>query len=376
MSLGKFHTPDFRLCSLGVLGLVCLSATTVCAQWPFGGLPDVRQLRRGTSLPRTEITGTARLEPRTVVAGEAAAIVVELLVDKGVGFDESLRIGGLPDAGETVIYGDFENLSDVTAPTNKVLKRFRLPVRFLTPRTEKIQLAVQGMATTRRQQGNASFTSSTSFATRLTPFELIVRELPTDQRPPDFSGAIGTKFTLTQTLSRNHVHPDDLIEATYRLVYDGYFPSNTYPVVEQLSPAFKAYDPKEIARTRNTVTWKQFLQPRTTAATNTARIALSYYNTQTKRYETVAAQPQRLVFVSDQAATTINTALVVTQDTDAPSPSEGTPPASTDEIELRFAPSTAAPVIARLPANTPLKECARHRDWRRVETPQAIGWTR
>ena len=78
-----------------------------------------------------EVTGKARMEPSSVVVGQPCAIVMELDVEKNVGV-ESLQVGGLPDAG--VVYGEgFENLPDGSSPrAGRTVKRFRLPVRFLS----------------------------------------------------------------------------------------------------------------------------------------------------------------------------------------------------------------------------------------------------
>ena len=114
------------------------------------------------------------------------------------------------------------------------------------------------------------------------------------------------------------------------------------------------------------------------AATNSAFVSLNYYNVRTKRYEVARSVPQRLVFVSDEAASTENTAVVVTAE---PSGASGKGAATAGglaegPVKLRFAPSEASPVVVILPAGTPLVERARSNGWRRMESPRGIGWTR
>ena len=120
--------------------------------------------QKGPSV-NAEVTGKARMEPSSVVVGQPGAIVRELDVEKNVGV-ENLQVGGLPDAG--VVYGEgFENMPDGSSSrAGRTVKRFRLPVRFLSSVTQEVAMVVQGMAVVRRQQGGMSFSSSSSFFLR------------------------------------------------------------------------------------------------------------------------------------------------------------------------------------------------------------------
>ena len=217
-----------------------------------------------------------------------------------------------------------------------------------------------------------SFSSSSSFGTRLAPFRVEVQPLPEEKRPAGFSGAVGTRFEMTQRLEPDHVRPGDLVTATYELTHDGYCPSNVWPAVEHLTKAFKAYDPKEVSRTENKVVWTQVLVPTAVTATNSALVSMYYYNPRTRRYEVARARPKPLTFVSSEAASTENTAVVVTADAAA----ETRAAAGKGPVTLRVAPSDASPVVAVLPPGTPVVERARANGWRRLESPRAIGWTR
>jgi len=323
------------------------------------------------------VTGTARLEPSSVVVGQPCAIVLEMDVAENVGI-ENMQVGGLPDAeGGLVTYGEFENLTDGTsAKAGRAVKRMRLPARFFAPVTQEVAMVVQGMATMRRQQGGMSFTSSANFGTRLPPFRIEVQALPEDKRPANFSGAVGTRFEMTQRLEPDQVRPGDLVTATYTLTHDGYCPSNVWPVVEHLPKTFKAYDPKEVARTERKVVWTQVLVPQTVTATNSALVSLFYYNPHTKRYEVARARAKPLTFVSREAASTENTSVVVMQDEGARAASRAEGEGAARAVKLRIAPSDASPVIAVLPPDTPLVELARVNGWRRLESPRAIGWSK
>ena len=337
-----------------LLALVLCAAAAAHGQFSFFG--------GGRREPMPEMEGSVRLEPAETVVGTPCHFVFAF---KGASKVAIQRVAGLPDGGIEYLADELEPYADNT---------YRLPVRFLEPNTNVLSVAVSGMQTVERGAGTAFRSSfSTSFQKRLPPFRLNVRPLPSEGRPPSFAGAVGTRFTMTQKLVPDHVHPGDLVTATYELKYDGYCPSNAWPRIEHLSKEFKAYDPKEVARGPNSFTWTQVLVPRTTAATNSALVSLTYYNPRTRRYEYARAYPKKLVFVSDKAASTENTSVVIAS---SAGPAVAATEPGTAPVVLRFAPSEASPVVATLPPGTPAKELARSNGWRRLETPRAIGWSR
>ena len=338
-----------------LLALALVAAATAQAQFSlFGG---------GRREPMPEVSGRVRLEPAETVVGTPCHFVFTFDAGSQVSIQ---RINGLPNAGVEYLAEELEPYAD---------NSYRLPVRFLEPCTNTLAIAVSGMQTVERGAGTSFRSSfSTSFQTRLPPLRLNVRPLPEQDRPAAFAGAVGTKFIMTQKLVPSRVRPGDLVTATYELVYDGYCPSNAWPTIEHLSRDFKAYEPKEVARGPKSFKWTQVLVPRTTAATNSALVSLCYYNPRTRRYEFARAFPKPLVFVSEQAASTENTAVVIASSA-GPSSAEAADPGAAPVV-LRFAPSDSSPVVATLPPGTPVKELAKSNGWRRLETPRAIGWSR
>ena len=317
----------------------------------------------GNSGP-ADLKGSVRLEPSGAVVGIPCSLVFSFATEKTI---QIQNISGLPNEG-------IEFLADTVEPHAD--NTYRLPVRFLEPCTNVLQLTVEGMQTVERGSGSFRMTSSSSFRKRLPPVRIEVRSLPDHGRPQNFSGAVGTKFTMTQRLEPDHVHPGDLVTATYELKFDGYCPSNTWPTIEHLSKDFRAYEPKEVSRTPNSFKWTQILVPRTTAATNSPLVSLNYYNSRMRRYEVARADPKKIVFVSDKAASTENTSVVVTSSELASNAASSPATTTRSVLELRFGPSDTSPVIATLPADTSVKELARSNGWRRLETPRAIGWSR
>ena len=119
------------------------------------------------------------------------------------------------------------------------------------------------------------------------------------------------------------------------------------------------------------------LVPRTATATNSALVSMFYYNIRTKRYEVARAYPKKLVFVSDAAASTENTSVVVaTEKPMEPAGAERSASSAEGPIMLRIAPADESPVVIVLPPGTPVVERARSNGWRRLESARAIGWSR
>ena len=325
-------------------------------------------------MPEFTVSATARCEPAKPLVGEGCALILELDVDRKAALDQ-IRVGGLPEGKDgSIVYGSFENLADgKSATAGHVVKRMRLPIRFLAPISCEVPLTVVGMVGT--VQGGSSFFRN--FGQRLAPVRFNARPLPETGRPANFSGAVGRRFTMKQTVDRDHVRPNDLVTATYTLDFDDYCPSNVFPNVENLSKEFKAYEPKEVERTDHRVVWTQMLVPRTAQATNTALVSVHYYNPHTQRYEVARAYPLKLAFVSTEAASTENTSVAVTGPVEAPTPSaDENAGAATRPVTLRFAPSDGSPVVATLPPGAPARELATWNGWRRLETPRAIGWSK
>ena len=355
---------------ISVLCALLAACTCVCGQIIYQQMPDFT------------ISATVRCEPENPVVGEPCSIILECNVDRQASLDR-IEVYGLPKVADgSIVYEALENLADEKSDTEGyVIKRMRMPVRFLKPVSFQAAPVLRGMVgVVKRGRG---FTSSSykNFECRAGTLRFNVQPLPERGRPADFSGAVGRNFSIKQSLSRDHVRPNDLIKATYALEFNGYCPTNVFPVIENLPKGFTVYPPQEVERKehlgRNRIVWTQDLVPRTVQATNTASVSFNFYNSHRKSYEVVRAEPLKLTFVSAEAASTENTSVVVTEPAETPAPSVGEDAvAATQPLVLRFAPSDGSPVVAKFPPGTPVKELATWNGWRRLEAPGAIGWTR
>ena len=257
---------------------------------------------------------------------------------------------------------------------------YRARTTFLEPGTNDVRIAVSGVYSGSYVITNGNMISTgrvmnQSFRAEPHPLRVVVRPLPEKGRPLDYSGAVGRGFRLVQKLTPDKVHPGDLVTAEYKLVFDGYCPSNAEVRVDNLSREFKVYEMKEISRDSNCVVWRQMIVPRTTEATNSALVSFSYYDLQTKRYAKAKAAPVKLTFVSADRASTENTKVSVTGTSESGDGSAGAA-APSAAIVLRFAPGANSPVVATLPPDAELKETCRWKGWRRVESSRGAGWTR
>ena len=356
---------------LAVLAVLCGVATSAMA-WPFGRDPfagffdDLPSMRMGRGSEVCPVRARAWFGSTVTMVGEPVELAV--MVEPG-----AMRI----EPGSIRLEADFPDLTERGGLRNDSPNVYKLRTTFLAPGTNEIALAVSGVYSGTYCVTNGNMISSghvvnQPFRIALKPARVVVKPLPAAGRPLDFSGAVGTRFALTQTLTPDKVRPGDLVTAEYRLTFDGYCPSNAEVRVDNLSREFKTYDPKETARDAKSVIWRQILVPRTVEATNTALVSFSFYNLRAKRYERARATPARLTFISAEAASTENTRVMVNESS---GPVEGTEGGAA-AITLRFAPNPRSPVVVTLPPGTETRETCRQNGWRRLTCDRGAGWTR
>jgi hypothetical protein len=358
---------------LSVLAFIVGAAASAQA-WPFGGrdpfagffddMPSMRRMNMGGDV--CPIRAKSWFGSTVMMVGEPVDLAV--MVEPG-----SVRI----EPGSVKVEADIPGERTVGNLRSDSPNVYKMRITFLEPGTNEVGVAVSGVYSGTYCVTNGNMISSghvmnQPFKIRLKPARITVKPLPAHMRPDDFRGAVGRSFRMKQTLSQDKVHPGDLVTAEYRLDFDGYCPSNAELRVENLSREFKAYEVKEVARDAKSVTWRQILVPRTTEATNTALVSLSFYNLRTRRYERAAAAPQKLTFVSAKAASTENTHVMVNESATMAEGKGGEGGA----VVLRFAPSVKSPVVVTVPAGTETRETGRYNGWRRLESPRGAGWTK
>ena len=358
------------------LAVVVLAGGAVCSAyaWPFGrnspfsgffdDMPSVRMGIGGNVCP---IGVDACFGNDVVSVGEPVEMIVRLNPGSVSIAENSVNVEA--DFPDNTAHGRLVQTSNC---------EYRVRTTFLKPGTNNVKIAVSGAYSGSYVVTNGNMISSgrvmnQSFRLEPPPLSVVVRPLPDNGRPLDFTGAVGRNFKLTQKLTPDKVRPGDLVTAQYNLVFDGYCPSNAEIRVDNLSREFKAYDMREVSRDANTVVWRQMIVPRTTEATNSALVSFSYYDLRTKRYARAKAGPVALTFISADKASTENTMVSVT---DVPAVAGGSGNTISAAVTLRFAPGEKSPVVAVLPPGAKTKETCRWNGWRRVESDRGAGWTR
>lgn len=337
----------------------------------FGG---ARQARGG-KLFRPALK--AKLVPaRTIVAGEPFAIEFSLTLPRGASF-EDIETAGIPGAEDGVQLLRQENLPDGDAGgEDGVEKRFRLVMRGTRPVSVNRRIVIAGRVKSReplriagsRGSSFSNVNGDVSYGTVLQMsvdgVSVDIEPLPEAGKPAEFSGAVGSRFVLRSEFEKpQEGWPGTWSTAVYTLEYDGWFPSNAVPRVYGFEKTFEKVHPlRETARSAQTAEWRQTMMPRGTSCTNGPAASLVYYNTKTRRYETVRCAGAPLAFKRPPPPPEPPPEIGIAGD--------GTRGGKT----LHFAPSARSPAIGVVPAGETPQTLDRKGAWRRVRTSAGTGW--
>lgn len=350
-------------------GLAHVSQASLFGRNPFSSffddMPSMRTMRESPC----PIRATAEFESKEVMVGEPVNLVVTVTPGSVKIDPMSIRIAA-EVSGESVS-GKF---------TSDVRGVFKMPVTFVEAATNGAEVVVSGVYSGSYCVTNGNMISSgrvmnQPFKIDLNATDVVVRPLPMEGRPAEFSGAIGRSFKISERVSPSKVHPGDLVTVEYRLYFDGYCPSNASVRVSDVADRFKAYGVQEVSRSGNSVVWRQMLVPYTADAINSPSASFSYFNVLTKRYERVVAKSERIHYVSSEVASTENTKVAVDIVPTAAINDAGDSTIA-QSLTLRFAPSEKSPVVVVLPPDEKVQETGRYGVWRRMESSKGSGWTK
>ncbi len=127
------------------------------------------------------------------------------------------------------------------------------------------------------------------------PFKMKVTPPPTEGKPADFDGAIGN-FTISASASQTKVRSGDPITLTIRVTGKGNLARLHAPLLSD-PKGWKTYPPKDhledanSTATSGTKVFEQIIVPRNTSVTEIPPLKLSFYNPETKSYQTVSTAP-------------------------------------------------------------------------------------
>ncbi len=363
----------FWLCGRLIRLFVCLGAILVFSSAeaqqsldPFAEMEQMMERMRqnmqttmggfsfnGARQPRVKITARLETNKSEIRVGDAFEFIVSLESPKSTTL-EQIRLTPSERFGMTVT-GQVENLADgKTENPSNVVRRLAIPVRYDVPFKGAVSFRIDGMASGRQELGGAqsrrSFSFSQSFAAATPPVRLDVKPLPTDGQPADFLGAVGTDFTLRQTIDRTRVETNDVVIVTCVLDYRGYVPIEAVPNALELDEKRAVWQSYFIAD----------------GAPHVPPVEFVYYDAAKKSYERVTAKGPKLSYVTRAREDVAETVAV-----DALATRAG------ELLKLRFAPSASAPLVGTVPKPlTPPTPCETCGAWSRIITPTHAGWVR
>ena len=120
------------------------------------------------------------------------------------------------------------------------------------------------------------------------PIVLHVSTLPSENRPIDFSGAIGQSFDFQASVSPLQVRVGDPLTLKMELKGIGNFKNLKIPVFQ--APGFKSYEPK-IKGTPDDKTAEEVIIPTLTEIREVPALHFSYFDTSLKDYKTITQGP-------------------------------------------------------------------------------------
>jgi len=230
---------------------------------------------------------------------------LNVYVRDGVQIDEQFSIrGGLPESGL-----DGELLWKATGRSREerdgvifTVYRFQTTAKALTPGelsfTPQVQLSLVVPRERRRSWGFGDPFRGDFFGLQETrPFVLEcnrltvdVQPIPTEGRPPSFTGSVGV-LDFDVTVSPNEIKAGDPVTLKMRISGSGNLKKINPPSVGE-SSGIKRYDPRAVPTEQpNEVLFEQVVIPSSDSVTEIPAVSFSYFNTQTADFRTIRKGP-------------------------------------------------------------------------------------
>ena len=330
-----------------------------------------------------------RAEPASPYVGEDFSLVLEVVADPGSEI-ELAGISGVPNSLPLSVepFAAAGVRADAAADGAPVqIHSFRAAARGARAFSFEPRTMVSLRKTERK---NAGFFTSLSTRTVTAPLSwpsFRIRELPTEGRPADFSGAVG-RFRMRLEATPVEVMPRDIVELRLTLSGTGFL-GEARPAMPVLDPAlFKTYPPtvkSDEGAARLTIT--QSVIPLSTNAVEIGSARFSFFDAAAGVYTNALTAPVHLAFrerrKSDEPA-------VREVKVDAPSravadegidvsrylalPRGKTSLQVARATALRIAPGPQAKVILSVPAGSGAVPLEAERGWLRVKVLDRTGW--
>ncbi|RME18256.1 MAG: protein BatD [Bacteroidetes bacterium] len=158
------------------------------------------------------------------------------------------------------------------------------------------------------------------------PVSISVNDLPAQNKPANFSGAVGTHFTFSAEISKSKVHANDAIHLKLTISGRGNIPLIDAPKIN-FPTEFETYDPKiseNISTSdgiKGTKTYEYLIIPRQQGTYKLSDISFSYFDLISKQYIHLPA-PEFAITVEEPLQKTNSTSAQVYQQFKQEVPSE------------------------------------------------------
>ena len=305
----------------------------------------------GRRVEPPKVSVTVKPDKTSITVGDTFNFIVSLDAPKSC----TLSLSSFTPSvmGGFSMEGRADNLPDArSSNTNNVVRRVSIPVRYDAPFSGRVTFDVGGSydMVIRSSGRGRSFTQSFSsdFSAKSTPIWMEVKPLPSDKKPADYTGCVGSSFSVSQKAERYVVETNDVVVVTVRVNYEGYVPDGAVP--------------GEVERGRNYVVAKRYFVADGSPAVDSVKI--SYYDTKQRRFASVSSgeMPLRYTSHAEDAAETVMV-------------DKGGEKQKGDLVPLRFAPRASARTVAMLDAASgKLRVTEESGRWVRVDDGRHAGW--
>ncbi len=250
----------------------------------------------------------------------------------GVQIRQKLDLNGLPDRNRVDIFTPFEALpSQRVGDGHRITKihRYQCSARALATGTILIAPNLQLIAMRRRRMLIGSAWEEFPLNVTIAPLHLAVKPLP--PAPADFSGAIGS-FTFKATIAPTNIVNGDLVTLTTRITGRGYRDDIREPKLSG-SQQFKVYDSKHVHTAPDLLIFEQVVIPQSTTISAIPKIALTYFDPESRSYKRADAGPFPIAF---HVAAQETLEHFRPSDEDAGASPDATNAPTTDNLQSRF----------------------------------------
>lgn len=304
----------------------------------------------GAPVEQLKIVARASVTNSSVSVGESFDVLFELEAPNNCSLS-NLRIGASRTVALEMLYDKAANLADSKSSiASNVVKRFVLPIRYHAPFEGGVKFTIQGYAERAIRKRGFSSSFSTSFGVETDYVPLCVKPLAGVDVPKDFTGIVGSRFSLSQSSDMSEVETNDVVLITAVLRHNGYIPDGALGNIVGMDSGVVAFRRYFVADGR----------------TKTDEISIPYYDVESKSFKRVSAPGRKLKYVSSKET---SSAAVVVNGESANLKADG--------IKIRFAPRESAREIGLVKRSSPKWTISEeYQGWVRVDDGEHAGWVK